>query len=290
MNNVIGVFTSTSIADQVISELTSGGFSPSAVSRYDGGSSDLESRLLSAGLEADEAREYASSVPAGGALVVAQAEDAQTDEAVAVMNRYYDSQSDRTQYATGSTTGSTQTVAGSDEEARLAVAEEQLLVGKRAVQRGGVRVRSVVRETPVEQQVTLHDETIHVERRPVDRPATASDTNVFSEQAFEFTETDEEAVVAKETRVVEEVVIGKTAEERTETVRDTVRRTDVEVEQLGTAYGEQLAGDARYSGREWSEVEGEARTNWERTNQDQGTWEQVQGSVKGAWDRLRGRG
>lgn len=286
MNNVIGVFTSTSIADQVIGDLTSSGFGQGAVTRYDGGSSDLESRLVSAGLEADEAREYASSVPAGGALVVAQAEDAQTDEAVAIMNRYYEgAQSGSTQYAAGGT----QTVTDTEGEARLAVAEEQLLVGKREVQRGGVRVRSVVRETPVEQQVTLHDETIHVERRPVNRPATDADTNVFNEQAFEFTETDEEAVVAKETRVVEEVVIGKTAEERTQTVRDTVRRTDVEIEEIGTAYGERMAADSRYSGREWHEVEGEARTDWERTNQDQGTWEQVQGSVKGAWDRLRGK-
>ena len=286
MNNVIGVFTSTGVADQVVSELTSSGFSSSAVTRFDGGSSDLESRLVSAGVEADEAREYAASVPAGGALVVAQAEDAQTDEAVAVMNRYYEgAPSGSAQHAAGST----QTVADTDGEARLAVAEEQLLVGKREVSRGGVRVRSVVTEKPVEAQVTLRDETVHVERRPVDRPATEADTNVFNEQAFEFTETDEEAVVAKEARVVEEVVIGKTTEERTETVRDTVRRSDVEIEEIGTAYGEQMAAAPRFAGREWHEVEGEARSDWERTNQDQGTWEQVQGSVMGAWDRLRGK-
>ncbi len=285
MNNVIGVFTSTSIADQVVSELVHSGFSSSAVTRYAGGS-DLESRLLSAGVEADEAREYAASVSQGGALVVAQAEDAQTDEAVAVMNRYYSgADSDSAQYATGDT----QTVVG-DGETRLAVAEEQLMVGKREVQRGGVRVRSVVTEKPVEAQVSLRDETIQVERRPVDRAATDADTNVFNEQAFELTETDEEAVIAKETRVTEEVVIGKTTEQRTETVKDTVRRSDVEVEEIGTSYGESLAGDPRYSGREWTEVESDARTNWESTNQDKGTWEEVQGSVKGAWDRLRGKG
>ena len=290
MNNVIGVFDSASVADQVISDLTSSGFSRGAVTRYEGGS-DLESSLLSAGVEADEAREYAASVSQGGALVVAQAEDSQTDEAVAVMNRYYtgsDSSEDAAQYAAGDTR-TAQTVADTG-ETRLAVAEEQLMVGKRVVQRGGVRVRSVVTERPVEQQVSLRDETIKVERRPVNRAATDADTNVFSEQAFELTETDEEAVVAKETRVIEEVVIGKTVEQRTETVKDTVRRSDVEVEEIGTTYGESLAADPRYSGREWSQVESEAKTNWESTNQDQGTWEQVQGSVKGAWDRLRGKG
>lgn len=285
MNNVIGVFTSTSIADQVVSDLTSSGFSSSSVTRYDGGSSDLESNLLSAGLEADEASEYAASVPSEGALVVAQAEDAQTDEAVAVMNRYYTGSSDA-QYAAGDT----QTVATGDEgEATFAIAEEQLMVGKREVSRGGVRVRSVVTERQAEAQVTLRDETINVERRPVDRPVGDTDTNVFTEQAVEFSETDEEAVVAKEARVVEEVVIGKTTEQRTETVRDTVRRTDVEIEQLGSTYGESLASDPRYSGREWHEVEGEAKTKWESTNQDKGAWEEVQGSVKGAWDRLRGK-
>ena len=286
MNNVIGVFDSTSTADQVISDLTSSGFSSSAVTRYEGGS-DLESRLTSAGVEADEAREYAASVSQGGALVVAQAEDAQTDEAVAIMNRYYKGSDSDAQYAAGDT----QTVADTGEgEARLVVAEEQLMVGKREVSRGGVRVRSVVTERQAEAQVTLRDETINVQRRPVDRAATGADTNVFNEQAFELTETDEEAVVAKETRVIEEVVIGKTTEQRTETVRDTVRRSDVEIEEIGTTYGESLAADPRYSGREWHEVEGDAKTNWESTNQDQGTWEQVQGSVKGAWDRLRGKG
>lgn len=286
MNNVIGVFDSTSTADQVISDLTSSGFSSSTVTRYEGGS-DLEARLTSAGVEAGEAREYAASVSQGGALVVAQAEDSQTDEAVAIMNRYYTGSDSDAQYGAGDT----QTVADTGEgEARLAVAEERLMVGKREISRGGVRVRSVVTEKPVEAQVSLRDETINVERRHVDRAATDADTNVFKDQTLEFSETDEEAVVAKETRVIEEVVIGKTTEQRTETVKDTVRRSDVEVEEVGATYGESLAADPRYSGREWSQVEGDARTNWESANQDKGTWEEVQGSVKGAWDRLRGKG
>ncbi len=37
-------------------------------------------------------------------------------------------------------------------------------------------------------------------------------------------------MVAKEARVVEEVVVRREAGERTETVRDTVRRTEVEVD------------------------------------------------------------
>jgi stress response protein YsnF len=44
------------------------------------------------------------------------------------------------------------------------------------------------------------------------------------------TESDEEAVVSKTARVKEEVVVHKEATDRVETVRDTVRRQDVEIE------------------------------------------------------------
>jgi uncharacterized protein (TIGR02271 family) len=114
-------------------------------------------------------------------------------------------------------------------EERIPLAEEQIVIGKRDVGRGRVRVRSYVVETPVEEQVTLHQEHVAVERRPVDRPL-ASGEEAFRERVIEATETSEEAVVSKEARVHEEVVVRKEAEERTETVRDTVRRTEVEIE------------------------------------------------------------
>ena len=114
-------------------------------------------------------------------------------------------------------------------EERIPLAEEQIVIGKREVGRGYVRVRSYVVETPVEEQVTLHQEHVDIERRPVDRPVEPGD-EVFRERVIEATETSEEAVVSKEARVREEVVVRKEAEERTETVRDTVRRTEVEIE------------------------------------------------------------
>ena len=62
--------------------------------------------------------------------------------------------------------------------------------------------------------------------------------DAFRERTIELTETGEEAVVGKTARVVEEVVLSKDVGTRTETVTDTVRRTDVEVENLtGTATG-----------------------------------------------------
>jgi uncharacterized protein (TIGR02271 family) len=123
-------------------------------------------------------------------------------------------------------TGATRT--GGEEV--IPIVEEQLSVGKREVERGGVRVRSYVVETPVEESVRLRDETINVERRRVDRPAADITADAFRERTIELTETDEEAVVAKTARVTEEVVISKDVTERTERVSDTVRRTEVDVE------------------------------------------------------------
>ena len=99
------------------------------------------------------------------------------------------------------------------------------------MQRGGARVHTFVTETPVSEQVTLHEEHVTVDRRPVDRAVTGADT-AFREGTIEVTETAEVPVVSKEARVVEEVVVGKTATDRVETVSDTVRRTDVEVEEI----------------------------------------------------------
>ena len=112
----------------------------------------------------------------------------------------------------------------------IQLSEEQLAVGKRVVNRGGTRIRRFVVETPVEEQVTLRDEKVTLERRPVTDGRPVADS--FSEKTLEMTSTAEEAVVSKTARVVEEVGLRKEASERVETVRDTVRKEDVRVEQI----------------------------------------------------------
>lgn len=109
------------------------------------------------------------------------------------------------------------------------VVEETLEVGKREVSTGGVRVYSRVTETPVSESVNLREENATVERRAVDRPATAAD---LTESSVEIRETAQQAVVAKTARVVEEVVVGKEATTHEETINDTVRGTQVEVERV----------------------------------------------------------
>ena len=113
----------------------------------------------------------------------------------------------------------------------IKVMEERLVVGKRAVNNGGARIRSYVVETPVEEQVSLHSESVHVERRPVTDGRVVTDAD-FAERSIEMTERHEEAVVGKEARVVEEISLRKEASDRVETVRDTVRSTKVDVEQV----------------------------------------------------------
>ncbi|MCJ2079713.1 YsnF/AvaK domain-containing protein [Methylobacterium sp. J-090] len=112
----------------------------------------------------------------------------------------------------------------------IPVVEERLNVGKRMVDAGRVRVRSFAVEKDVSENVTLHDETVSVDRRVVDRAVTPGDMALFEDKVIEATEMREQAVVSKEARVVGEVGIRKDASQRVETVTDKVRHTEVEVE------------------------------------------------------------
>jgi uncharacterized protein (TIGR02271 family) len=141
---------------------------------------------------------------------------------------YSDRDVDVTSTGGTSLTGTEAGLSGRSEEV-IPVAEERLRVGKRDVSHGRVRIRSYVVETPVEEQVILREERVAVERRPADRVLSDAD-QAFQERTIEAEERGEEAVVSKEARVTEEVVVRKEAEQRTETVSDTVRQTEVEVE------------------------------------------------------------
>jgi uncharacterized protein (TIGR02271 family) len=128
-------------------------------------------------------------------------------------------------------------------EERIPIVEEELRVGKREVERGGARIRTYVREVPVQEQVTLREEHVSVERRPVEggQQAQAAATggrpeDLLQEREIDMRETAEEAVVQKVASVTEEVVVRKTAEEHVEQISDTVRRTEVDVQE-GTTGG-----------------------------------------------------
>ena len=119
----------------------------------------------------------------------------------------------------------------------IPVYEESLQVGKREVSHGRLRVRSYVVETAVNEQVSLRTENVHVDRRPVDRAVSATDA-MFQDRVIEVEEFAEEAVVSKQARVVEEISLHKEARDRTETISDTLRHTEVEIEDgRGTVVG-----------------------------------------------------
>jgi stress response protein YsnF len=111
-------------------------------------------------------------------------------------------------------------------------------------------VRAYTREVPVEERVTLRDETVHVERRPASsgRTLTGADADAaFQDREVVMEEHDEEAVISKETVVTGEVAVSKDVETREEVVQDTVRKTEVDVE--GEAERGTLRGDDDLSRR-----------------------------------------
>ena len=117
-------------------------------------------------------------------------------------------------------------------EQTIEVIKEELEVGKRDVQTGGVRVRSRIVERPVEETLRLRTERVRVERNPVDRAATEAEVDHLKDSEIEVTEHTESAVVSKDARVVEEITVEKEVEEHEEVVTDTVRNTEVDVEKI----------------------------------------------------------
>jgi uncharacterized protein (TIGR02271 family) len=192
--------------------------------------------------------------------------------------------------------------------AAIPVIQEELQVGKRQVQSGGVRVETHVSETPVEQDVRLREEHVSVTRHPVDRAATDADFHPLAGGSIEVTETAEEAVVAKKARVVEEVLVTKDVSQRTEHISDTVRRTDVEVTQLTDTfrkdfasryggknfkyeqvepayqYGYDFATNPSYSGKDWTSVEPSAKTAWSSKYTDR-RWEDYGDAIRYGYEQ-----
>jgi uncharacterized protein (TIGR02271 family) len=209
------------------------------------------------------------------------------------------------------------------EGASIPVVEEELEVGKREVRKGGVRVYSRIVEKPVDQTVELLEEHVRVERRPVDRALQKGEAERMREQSIEVTEMAEEPVIRKRARVREEVVVDKETTRHTEKIHDSVRHTEVEVEQLGAGdsrtaantgddyrtdydaryansgdsyetmrpayeYGSTSARDARYRGKSWSDVEDDLRTDYLRNNPNS-SWDRARGAIRYGWEKVTGK-
>lgn len=361
---LVGLYDTFTEAEQVIQNLVAEQFTPQDITlatqdttgrqRKDayaekatmmGGGKALVEKLKGLGVPETDADTYAEGVRRGGALVIVKSTDVRADRGLDVLQRSnlvdIDERSarwrqegwDRSQADAAPTTAAAQRQERErygqqmtdDRASRIPVVEEDLTVGKREVERGRVRIHTHIEEKPVEESVRLREERVTVERHPVDRPATEADLTASGDETIEVTETAEEPVVSKRARVVEEVTVHKDVEEHTETVRDTVRRTDVDVEQVGeqpaTAtrgfethvpafrqhhastfadrkeayeeyepayrYGYELATHPQYRNRDWARVETDARRDWEARRA--GTWDRYRDAIYYGWDKNRAR-
>lgn len=252
---------------------TTGSTTTTSSGQHEGGVAGWFKSLFGADDEASDRPYYEQAISSGNVLLSVDTTEQNIDRATSILERHspIDVQQDASsagttaqgssQTATGTsrratgtgTTGAQQAagttgVPATQGEQAIPVVEEQIQVGKRNVQRGGVRVYSRVVEQPVEENIRLREERVNVDRRPVSREATEADLRPGQDRVIEVKEYAEEPVVAKQARVVEEVRVGKEATERTETVRDKVRHTEVRVENLGAETGTAAGTDAAQTG------------------------------------------
>lgn len=115
------------------------------------------------------------------------------------------------------------------DDTTIPVVKEELQIGKREVETGGIRLRSRVVEEQVSEDINLRSETVRVERNSVDRAANEGD---FREEQIEEREYKEVPVVNKEARVVEEISLSKDVDEREQTISETVRNTEVDIDEV----------------------------------------------------------
>jgi len=260
---IVGVFDESSAARTAARELQTAGIPENHIrvtsndeagtgkSTNEGGWTDKIVHFFESMFDADEdkrhAHTYAEAWRRGQYLVVADVEESQVDTTVSILGRHGTVDIDRrvehwknTGYSGAYDRDATPYTAEQREKElatlkqntqAVPVIQEELAVGKHVVQRGGVRIHSYVKEQPVEEIVRLREERVNVSRRAVDRPVSAADAS-FQDRTIEVTAQGEEAVAEKRARVVEEVVVGKEVQEREKRVSDTVRRKDVEVEQI----------------------------------------------------------
>ena len=222
---IIAMYDNADKAQQVADEVVRAGVSRDAVEVLQGnGTSSLVGRLTEHGVEEQEAAIYAEVIGKGASMVAVDAPDETAEDTREIMNRFGARDLDNLLAEANPSPRELESVP---------VVEEQVSIGKRKVLRGGMRVTSTVSERPVEETVRLREEKVAVEQNRADRKLSPEEAEkAFQQKTVELTETDEEAVISKEARVVEEVSLRKTAAEREETVQTTARRTDVDVEKI----------------------------------------------------------
>jgi uncharacterized protein (TIGR02271 family) len=225
---IIAAYETVEAADAVVRDLKAAGVPANGIGRHVKGAASAATRagslgafwtgLLGSKTDEHDAKVYDRTLASGGAVVTARVPVEEVDSALAALEAHAPIDLEERS-------------GGHDEAEVIALAEETLQVGKRAVQGETTRIRRYAVETPVEEQVSLRRESVSIERRPV-TGAREVNEDAFADKTVEVTETNEEAVVAKTARIAEEVIIHKDVQQDMETIRDTVRRDKVEVESV----------------------------------------------------------
>ena len=253
---IVTLYDTLDHAEAARRNLESAGFPASEISiitsKSIGASSDklrepgLWHRLFGKDIQQYEAAVYGRSVDAGGAVLTVRVPETDVSRATAILNAHQSvdllkraEQQGLAQTAARPTAVTPMTAVGAatrsagvaTAEEVLPLAEEKLDVGKRVIQEGTTRIRRFVTETPVEAQVSLHEEHARVVRRAISDPNYVRNLD-WTDKVVEITETDEEPVITKSAHVAEEVVIQREGRDHVETVKDKVRRQQVEVERV----------------------------------------------------------
>jgi stress response protein YsnF len=259
---IVTLYDTAEHAEAAKRSLESAGFAPSEISLINsktlGVAGDklnepgLWHRLFGRDIKEYEATVYGRSVAAGGVVLTIRVPEAEASRAMSILNAHravdlskraeqeglmgtpaapVASKPATVQTAATTTAPTTVAAGAASGEEVLALAEEQINVGKRLVQGGTTRIRRFVTETPVETQVTLHEEHARVLRRASADPNFIRNID-WTDKTIEITETAEEPIVTKSVHITEEVVIQREGSDHVKTLRDKVRRQQVEVERV----------------------------------------------------------
>ena len=240
LTRCICLFHDADRARAVVGELENAGVARDTVRVIGDGNTTGEmtgpETLADAGVPERDLSHLQDGLRDGGVIVWLDAPEEQSSAIERIFHKYSADKIDETAPTTepfAAAPLAATTAATISEGTVIPIAEEALFVGKREVDRGGVRVYRRTVDEPVSEDISLHSEHVVLERRDVNRPATDADLRA-GDQAIELVETAEVPVVQKVARVVEEIHVGTVASDRTEVVEDTVRHTEVEVEPVAS--------------------------------------------------------
>ena len=266
---IVAVFDTAAHAEAAVKALKAGGFADADISIFDearlkAGKAALAAGVKEAGLwhrlfggdvYQHEAAIYGQTVERGGVVVSVRVLDSEVAHATAILDIHrpvdvhdravtsgvapaarveaVEKKLDAVPLAAVQKVAVSPKLAAAHDEV-LRLAEEQLQVGKKMVQTGRTRIRRFVTEREASADVTLHEEHAEVLRRAVTDPKFVGVID-WADKEIEVIETAEQALVNKTARVVEEVSLKKIGSDHVETVKDKIRRQQVEVERVDAA-------------------------------------------------------